>query len=197
MTVTDVDEFAAAPSTPNLDAASDFGFSNTDNITNDTTPTVTGTGAEAGALVTLFDTDGTTVLGTNVATGGGAWTITSSVLTAGAHTLTAKQTDVAGNVSVASTGLTMTIDTTPPGVGGSTFISTGTLTTDLSINFTEAVTAGVGDVTVIRNPVWINNGTQGTVTVNSVTGGGTTDLTLNITSAVGNFGGGYGGDGAL
>ncbi|MDP2324259.1 MAG: Ig-like domain-containing protein, partial [Gammaproteobacteria bacterium] len=53
----------AAPSTPDLAAASDSGSSNTDNITNDTTPTLTGSGAVA-ATVTLFDTNGTTVLGT-------------------------------------------------------------------------------------------------------------------------------------
>ena len=38
--------------------------SSTDNLTNVTTPTFTGSGAEAGATVTLYDTNGTTVLGT-------------------------------------------------------------------------------------------------------------------------------------
>ena len=74
----------------------------TDNITSDTTPTVTGSGAEAGATVTLFDTNGTTVLGTAVADASGNWTITSSPLSDGDHTLTVKQTDIAGNTSVAS-----------------------------------------------------------------------------------------------
>src|SRR5205814_8915380 len=39
---------------------------------------------------------------------------TSSELRAGAHTITAKATDVAGNVSVASAGLGITIDTSAP-----------------------------------------------------------------------------------
>jgi len=105
-----------APSTPVLSAASDSGILNSDKITNVTTPVITGT-AEAGSTVTLYDTDGTTVLGTAVATGGN-WSITSSVLAAGTHTLTAKATDVAGNTGTASTGLDMTIDTVVPTISG-------------------------------------------------------------------------------
>src|SRR5439155_7334952 len=103
---------AAAPSAPVMSAASDAGASNTDNITNNTTPVFSGSGAEAGATVTLFDTNGTTVLGTGVADGSGNWSITSSALATGVHTLTAKQTDIAGNTSAASAGLSVTIDTT-------------------------------------------------------------------------------------
>ncbi|WP_229412825.1 Ig-like domain-containing protein, partial [Massilia sp. Root335] len=65
-----------ASSTPHLAAASDTGISSSDGITNATTPVFTGT-AEAGATVTLYDTDGTTVLGSTVATGGN-WSITAS-----------------------------------------------------------------------------------------------------------------------
>ena len=46
---------------------------------------MTGSGAEAGATVTLFDTNGTTVLGTTTADVNGNWTITSSLLTDGDH----------------------------------------------------------------------------------------------------------------
>src|SRR5258707_1160078 len=84
---------------------------NTDNISNDTTPTVSGNGAEAGATVTLYDTNGTTVLGTAVADAAGNWTITSSPLFDGDHNLTATQTDIAGNASVASAALPVHIDT--------------------------------------------------------------------------------------
>jgi hypothetical protein len=102
----------SAPTTPDLALASDSGTSNTDNITSDTTPTITGT-AEAGSTVTLYDTDGTTVLGTTTATGGN-WSITSSTLSSGSHTITAKVTDAAGNVSSASAGLAITIDAVAP-----------------------------------------------------------------------------------
>ena len=64
-----LDTAAAAPSAPDLAVATDTGSSSTDNITNKTTPVFTGGGAEAGATVTLFDTNGTTVLGTAVADG--------------------------------------------------------------------------------------------------------------------------------
>ena len=78
--VVTIDTAAAAPSAPDLTAATDSGTSSTDNITNDTTPTFTGSGAEAGATVTLYDTNGTTVLGTATADGSGNWSITSSTL---------------------------------------------------------------------------------------------------------------------
>ncbi|MES2942554.1 MAG: Ig-like domain-containing protein [Pseudomonadota bacterium] len=98
-----------APSTPDLDSASDSGTSDTDQLTNVATPTFTGT-AESGATVTLYDTNGTTVLGSGVATGGN-WSIATSTLSAGSHTITAKTTDAAGNVSTASAGFAVVIDT--------------------------------------------------------------------------------------
>jgi hypothetical protein len=102
-----------APGTPDMLNASDSGGSNTDNITSTTTPTITGT-AEANSTVKLYDTDGTTVLGTGSATAGGTYSIVSNTLTEGPHTITAKATDAAGNVSVVSSGLSVTIDTTTP-----------------------------------------------------------------------------------
>ena len=71
---------------PDLTAAPDSGSSSTDNLTNITTPTFTGSGAEAGATVTLYDTNGTTVLGTATADGSGNWSITSSTLGERQHT---------------------------------------------------------------------------------------------------------------
>ena len=101
-----------APSAPDLVAASDTGASDTDNITRDTTPTFTGT-AEAGATVTLYDSDGVTVLGMTTAAGG-AWSITSSPLSAGPHTVTAVATDAAGNASPVSAGLVIIIEADAP-----------------------------------------------------------------------------------
>src|SRR5207247_1440325 len=119
----------------------------TDNITNDTTPTVTGTGAEAGAVVTRDDTSGTTVLGTATADGSGNWTITSSQLSAGNHTLTVTQTDLAGNTSQPSASLTVTIDTAanapsaPDLVAGS---ASGSSSTDNITNDTTPTVTGTG-----------------------------------------------------
>ena len=102
-----------APSVPDLAAGSDSGFSSTDNITTDTTPTIMGT-AEAGSTVTLYGTDGTTVIGSTEADGSGNWSITAAALSSGVHTITAKATDAVGNTSVASLGLSLTIDATAP-----------------------------------------------------------------------------------
>jgi hypothetical protein len=103
----------AAPSAPDLVAASDSGSSNSDNLTNDTTPTLTGT-ATAGITVEVLD--GVTLLGTTTTDGSGNWTFTTAVLTEGAHSLTARTRDTAGNVSAASAALALTIDTTAPAV---------------------------------------------------------------------------------
>ncbi|MGZ5198818.1 MAG: Ig-like domain-containing protein [Telluria sp.] len=116
-----IDTAAAAPAAPALASDSDSGTPG-DHITNHATPTITGT-AEANASVTLYDTNGTTVLGTTTADPAGHWSITSNTLSEGSHTLTARQTDVAGNSSSASNGLALTIDTVPPSVPGTPMLS--------------------------------------------------------------------------
>jgi len=107
----------AAPSAPNLAAASDTGVSSTDNITSVQTPTLTGSGAANGATVNLYDTDGVTILGTDTANGAGAWSITTSALANGVHSLTARQVDAAGNPGTASAALSVTVDTQAPAFG--------------------------------------------------------------------------------
>ncbi|WP_354050639.1 Ig-like domain-containing protein [Bradyrhizobium sp. LB12.1] len=81
-------------------------------FSNDPTLTVAGT-AEAGSTVTLYDTDGTTVLGTGIAVGG-SYSITTAGLSQGSHTLTAKATDLAGNTGVASSAFRVAVDTLAP-----------------------------------------------------------------------------------
>jgi autotransporter-associated beta strand protein len=115
-----VDTAAAAPSTPDMAAASDGGVSDTDDVTSVTAPTFTGTG-EAGALVTLFrdaNTNGVLDVGESLGTatvgGGGTWSIVAGAIPAGAHAVRAVQTDAAGNVSAVSGALSVTIDTTGP-----------------------------------------------------------------------------------
>jgi hypothetical protein len=100
----------ATPAAPDLTAASDTGPSDTDNITTDDTPTFTGTGATPGWTVTLYDTDGTTVLGTvQVVQPDGSWEITTGTLTQGTHSLTVTYTDPAGNKSPRSLPLDVEI----------------------------------------------------------------------------------------
>ncbi len=111
--ITIVDNVApSSPSTPDLAAASDSGSSNSDNITNDNTPTFNGT-AEANATVTVISSvDGT--LGTTTANGSGNWTYTSGTLSQGSHSITATARDAANNTSSASSALSIVIDTAAP-----------------------------------------------------------------------------------
>ncbi|WP_053076571.1 S-layer family protein [Caenimonas sp. SL110] len=95
------------PDAPDLKETSDDGISSSDDITSDTTPSFWGI-AEANSTVTLYDTDGTTVLGTDVATGG-TWSITSSALSVGIHSVSVVSTDAAGNSSWRSETLDVTI----------------------------------------------------------------------------------------
>jgi hypothetical protein len=71
---------------------------------------LTGT-AEANSTVTVFD--GTTQLGTTTTNASGAWSLTTGALASGSHSLTSKATDAAGNISVASAALAVTIPSTP------------------------------------------------------------------------------------
>ncbi len=142
------------PAAPTLDAASDTGISNSDGITNDTTPTFTGT-TEGLAFVQLFDTDGKTVLGTTTADGTGAWSITSTTLSAVDHSITTKVTDVAGNVSSASPVTAVTVDNTAPAVSGRINISDTALkigdTANVQFTFTEKVAGFTTDDVLVEN----------------------------------------------
>ena len=81
-------------------------------VTDDTTPTFSGT-TEPGATVTIKDGD--TVLGTVTADENGEYTFTPTTeLGDGAHSVTATATDTAGN-SVDSSTTNFTIDTLAPG----------------------------------------------------------------------------------
>lgn len=100
----------AAPSTPGLAPASDSGAAG-DNITNVKTPTFTGT-AEAGSTITLTS-DGSTV-GTTTTDASGNYSVTTSSLADGTHVIKATAADAAGNISVASAAVSVTIDTAAP-----------------------------------------------------------------------------------
>ena len=99
-----------APTVPDLAGASDTGSSNTDNVTKTITPSFSGTN-ESRAIVALFD--GVTQVGTQT-TAATSYSILSSTLSEGVHSMSGTSTDIAGNVSVRSAGLTVTIDTTAP-----------------------------------------------------------------------------------
>lgn len=136
------------PSVPDLAASSDNGSSNSDNITNDNTPTFTGT-AEAGSTVKIFVNG--VEKGSGVATGGN-YSITTSALDDGSHPVTATATDENGNTSAASGALSVTIDTIAPtprptadlAPGSDTGVSdTDNLTRDTTPTITGTTEGGV------------------------------------------------------
>jgi hypothetical protein len=99
------------PSVPDLVAASDSGFSNTDNVTRITTPTFTGTASGGGTIVSIL-VDGVACC-SNPVSSSGVWTISTPALTAGTHAITAR---ASGGVltSAESAPLSVTIDTAAP-----------------------------------------------------------------------------------
>jgi hypothetical protein len=144
-----VDKTAAALSAPLLAAASDSGLLDNDGITRVTKPVITGSGAEAGATVEIYD--GAVKLGETSANSAGAWSFipsSSAGLADGTHTLTARQTDVAGNTSAASAPLAVTIDTTAAAAPGAPKLAresdSGQLDNDAVTNVTKPVISGSG-----------------------------------------------------
>jgi beta-lactam-binding protein with PASTA domain len=102
------------PSAPDLAAGSDSGVSNSDDITNKTSLTFSGT-ADAFDQVDLYR-DGALVDNTQ-ADSNGSWTMNDNgPLTDGTHTYTARATDQEGGTSEASDATDVTIDTTGPTV---------------------------------------------------------------------------------
>ena len=113
LSVTVVTRAPAAPGSLDLVTEDDTGTSDHDNLTSVSTPTITGTGV-AGAVVTLFDTDGTTELGSDTVAEDGTWSIVTTELADGEHLLRAVQTDAVGNTSKPSKPLKMRVDTEAP-----------------------------------------------------------------------------------
>jgi hypothetical protein len=81
-----------------------------DSLVNTNQAQLSGT-AEPNSSITVYD--GTSVVGTATTNSSGAWSATTSVLSNGTPTLTAKATDVAGNVSAASQPTDPVIPATP------------------------------------------------------------------------------------
>ena len=103
-----------SPNAPSLAVGSDTGANITDHITNNASPTFVGL-AEPKALITLYDTDGISVLGTGTASASGTYSITpDNAVSVGVHDVTVTATDDAGNASPHSAVETITLDTLPP-----------------------------------------------------------------------------------
>jgi lipopolysaccharide export system protein LptA len=174
ITVTSVDTTPpSAPSRPYLSTASDSGTSSSDNITSDSTPTLTGT-AESYSLVTVYDTDGSTVLGTATADGAGNWSVTTSVMSEGSHTLTSKAADAMGNISTTSAGLEIVIDSTAPSAPS---------TPDLSA-ISDSGTSNTDNITSVSTPTLTGTAEAGSVVTVYDTDGSTVLGTATATDGI-------------
>ncbi|WP_119860245.1 tandem-95 repeat protein [Pseudoalteromonas sp. MSK9-3] len=200
-TITVSDDVAPnAPSSLDLNAASDSGSSNTDNYTNDTTLTLTGT-AEAGATVKLYSSvSGGTVIGTGTATGG-TWEITTGSLTSDTtHTITATATDASNNTSSASTGLNVTLDTTNPSVSSTPDLNsasdtgssnTDNITSDTTPTIDGTATAGdtitfTSDKDGVLGSIVVPAGGSWSFTPTSAMSANTHSITVVATDQAGN-----------
>jgi probable HAF family extracellular repeat protein len=104
--------------------------------------------AEAGSTVELFE--GTTSKGTTKAdSSSGAWSISLSGLSEGAHTYTAKATDAAGNTSTASNSVSVTVDKSAPKVVDGSVIPKEDVTgVDRTTNVTATLSEKMRDTSI-------------------------------------------------
>ncbi len=176
------------------DLVTDTGISNTDDLTNNVTPTFTGTGDSSS--VKMYDTDGTTQIGTGFASGG-TWSIVASTLSAGAHTVKVRGTDLAGNVGAFSSTLTITIDTQAPTLAEVTPVPpfstnhspayTFSSTESGTIAYNGSCVSGTGLATTGSNTVTFNSptlvdGTYASCTVAVTDDAGNTSSTLTAST---------------
>jgi|GEM_PF-506743 len=117
---------AAPTSAPDMTAATDTGVSNTDNFTNNATPTFTGSCTDGDTVTILVD--GSTIAPTAVCASS-TYTITpGSALSSGSRTIKSTFTNASGT-SGQSPALTVTIDTTAAAPGITTPADNATVNT--------------------------------------------------------------------
>lgn len=167
--------------------------------TDDTTPTLNGT-ATANATVTVYENG--QPIGTALADGTGAWSFTPSTpLSSGSHTWTATVTDAAGNVSPASPGFTLVVDTTAPNapvisqaiddVGSITGPITSGQTTDDTVPRLVGTSEPFATVNIYEGTTLVGTGTaDGTgnwsIVLNTTLATGAHSFTAQATDAAGN-----------
>ncbi|KFI07302.1 hypothetical protein JN27_10150 [Massilia sp. BSC265] len=167
--VVDLTGPASAPPKPLLATASDTGASSSDGITNDTTPTFIGSGAMANSVVALFVDE--RKVGETVTDALGNWTITSTVLGEGYHSVGLKQFDVAGNKSGYSESFNLQIDTTAPAKLAAPDLAeasdTGSSTIDNITNATTPTFTGSGATVGGQVALVVGNSEVGRVSVDA------------------------------
>lgn len=123
------------PAAPDLLAQSDTGMFNNDTVTRVDAPSFQGSGVERNTIVRLF-ADGV-VVGEDVVGSDGSYLVESRSLADGTYNFTVHLEDVAGNQSVQSAPLQVTIDTVAPN------LPSILLTSDTGRSGTDNITRGV------------------------------------------------------
>jgi len=185
----------STPGTPDLVAGSDSGQSSTDNVTNDNTPDISVTAAEAGGTVTVTATKGGSSNVTCTMTGStSGGTCTLGTLAEGTWTVTAAHADSSSNTSAASASLSITIDTTAPTRSSFTPTSGATgvvITESPTITFNDTVIAGSGNITIYSDAscsttfaTIAGNNAQVTISGSTVTINPTSDFAVGTTYCI-------------
>jgi len=148
-----------ASSTPQLNSLDDSGVSSSDAITSQTTALTFSGSAEAGATVQLYDNSVAT--GFPVSAVSGSWSI-DLALASGIHSIAARVTDAAGNTSIDSAILSVTIDTTAPTLTSVTIASSNANVTQVKTS--DTITLSIIASQSITTPVITIAGRAATVT---------------------------------
>jgi hypothetical protein len=172
-----------------LSAATDTGTSHTDGITSNTTPTVTGITAAAGASIAL-SVDGAPAV-TAVASGNAFSIPLTTPLANGVHSITAIATDpTTGTPSAASAPLSVTVDTVAP-AAPTTPAAGGTIPGGSTGTFSGTAEAG-STVAILSDLAPIGTGTASAAGAYSVTSTafvpGVHHITATATDLAGNAG---------
>lgn len=115
ITISNIDKDApATPGAPDLAAGSDTGYSSSDNITKNTSVSVSGSSAEANSTYYLYN--GSTQIGSGTVSASGTWSISVSLSANTTNGLKVRVKDAAGNYSNYSSVLNIIVDTIDPSI---------------------------------------------------------------------------------
>lgn len=157
------------PSVPDLRTLDDSGFANNDNYTNFTTPTFEGTGTP-GMAVRIFANG--LLVGQELVDTAGRYAVRTSTLANGNFTITARQLDLAGNISSFTAPMQplLTIDTiapTAPPFDLDRASDSGISNTDHITNVARPTFSGTGEA-LSQVTLLVNNAIGGSSTVSPV-----------------------------
>lgn len=134
---------SSIPTLPTISLASDSGVSG-DRKTNDSTPTLSGTGS-AGDVIVINKVGTVSALGSATVDSDGKWSFTLSSLADGSSSYTALAQDSAGNESAKSPELAITIDTAAPAKPTVTARLTNSATPTIQVSAESGATVEIFD----------------------------------------------------